>query len=335
MILVTGGTGMLGAHLLYKLTKSNSKIRATKRKSSDLSIVERIFSYFDNDYKSLFEKIEWMEADILDPESILTVMKDVDFVYHSAAMVSFDPSDYDKLLHVNIKGTKNVVNAALEHGVKKFCHVSSTSALGDAINGESITEETFRNPKMKHSGYSISKYLSELEVWRGITEGLNAVIVNPSVVLGAGNWETGSPSIFSAVNDGMRFYTEGSMGYVDVVDVVEIMIRLMESEISGERYIVSAENISFKDFFTMVGKELDSKVPSIKANSLLLETAWRLEFLKSKITRKAARITKDTIRIAQKKSTLSSEKLLSTIDFTYTPIEKSIIRVASNFKNRN
>jgi dihydroflavonol-4-reductase len=249
MILVTGGTGMLGAHLLYKLTKSNSKIRATKRKSSDLSMVERIFSYFDNDYKSLFEKIEWMEADILDPESILTVMKDVDFVYHSAAMVSFDPSDYDKLLHVNIKGTKNVVNAALEHGVKKFCHVSSTSALGDAINGESITEETFRNPKMKHSGYSISKYLSELEVWRGITEGLNAVIVNPSVVLGAGNWETGSPSIFSAVNDGMRFYTEGSMGYVDVVDVVEIMIRLMESEISGERYIVSAENISFKDFF--------------------------------------------------------------------------------------
>ncbi len=333
MILVTGGTGMLGAHLLYELVKKNSKIRATKRKSSDLSVVEQIFSYLDDDSKPLFEKIEWVEADILDLESVLNAMEGVDFVYHAAAMVSFDPADYDKIMHVNIKGTQNVVNAALERGIKKLCHVSSTSALGDAINGESITEETFRNPKMKHSGYSISKYLSELEVWRGITEGLNAVIVNPSVVLGAGNWKTGSPSIFSAVKEGMSFYTEGSMGYVDVIDVVKIMIRLMESEISGERYIVSAENINFRDFFTMMGKELNSKIPGIKANALLLETAWRLEFLKCKITRKAPRITKDTIRIAQKKSTLSSEKLLSAIDFTYTPVKDCVIRIANNFKS--
>ncbi len=335
MILVTGGTGMLGAHLLYELAKKNSKIKATKRKSSDLSMVEKIFSYLDDDYRPLLKKIEWIEADILDLKSVLNVMEGVDFVYHAAAMVSFNPADYDEILHVNITGTQNIVNAALENSIKKLCHVSSTSALGDAVNGDSITEETFRNPKMKHSGYSISKYLSELEVWRGITEGLNAVIVNPSVVLGAGNWKTGSPSILSAVNDGMSFYTDGSMGYVDVVDVVEVMIRLMESEINGERYIVSAENISFKDFFTMVGKELNSKIPTIRANALLLETAWRLEFLKSKITRKAPRITKDTIRIAQKKSTLSSEKLLSAIEFAYTPIDECVSRIANNFKNEN
>jgi dihydroflavonol-4-reductase len=333
MILVTGGTGMIGAHLLYKLAKKESKIRAVKRKSSDLSVVKQIFSYLEKNYESLFDAIEWVEADILDHNSMLMVMEGVDFVYHSAAMVSFNPADRDKMLHVNIKGTQNVVNAALEKGVKKMCHVSSTAALGDSVNGEPLTEETFRNPKREHSGYSVSKYLSELEVWRGITEGLNAVIVNPSVVLGTGNWNAGSPSIFSTIQKGMSFYSKGIMGYVDVLDVVNIMVQLMESEISGERYLVSAENLSFKDFFTMVAHELNAKIPKVKANSVLLEIAWRLELLKSKITGSAPRVTKETIRVAQKQSTLSSEKLLQAIDFKYTPIKQCVARIGNNFKN--
>ena len=333
MILVTGGTGMIGAHLLYKLVKDNSQIRAIKRKSSDLSIVKRIFSYFEENYEPLFAKIEWTEADILDHESVLKAMEGIELVYHSAAMVSFNTADRDKMLHANIKGTQNVVNAAMVSDVKKLCHVSSTSALGDAINGEPLTEETFRNPKGEHSGYSISKYLSELEVWRGITEGLNAVIVNPSVVLGAGNWETGSPSIFSEIQKGISFYTNGSMGYVDVLDVVNAMVRLMESKISGERFIISAENVGFKQFFTMVANELDAKKPKMKANSFLLEIAWRLELLKSKIVQSTPKITKETIRVAQKQSTLSSEKLMKQINFEYTPIKECVERIAENFKN--
>lgn len=325
---------MIGAHLLYKLTENGLKVRAVKRKSSNLSIVKQIFLYLNENYEPLFNAIEWVDADILDHESMLKVMEGVEFVYHSAAMVSFNPGDRDKMLRVNIKGTQNVVNAALEKGIKKLCHVSSTAALGDAINGEAITEETFRNPKKEYSGYSVSKYLSELEVWRGVTEGLQAVIVNPSVVLGAGNWKAGSPSIFSAIQKGMSFYTNGIMGYVDVLDVVNIMIQLMESEISGERFLISSENLSFKEFFTMVAHELDAKAPKIRANLLLLEIAWRLELIKCKITGSNPRVSKETVHVALKQSTLSSEKLLSAIHFKYTPIMKSVERIANNFNKK-
>jgi len=332
MILVSGGTGMLGAHLLHKLVKENNKVRALKRKSSNLNIVRQIFSYYSDNHEELFEKIEWFDGDILDSESILCGMEGVEFLYHVAAMVSFAPRDKEQMIGNNVRGTQNLVNAALVHDIKKFCHVSSISALGEATNGELITEETFRNPKGRHSGYSISKYLSELEVWRGITEGLNAVIVNPSIILGPGNWDSGSPSIFSNINKGLRFYTEGITGYVDVLDVVDIMTSLMESSIKGERYIVSGENLSFKDIFSEIAVTLGVKKPSIKANNLMLGIAWRLETLKSRILNVQPKVTKDSAFSAQKLALFSSEKLIDAIDFKYTPISDCVLRIAKNYK---
>jgi len=332
MVLVSGGTGMLGAHLLYKLIKENKKVRALKRKTSNLEIVKDIFSYYDNDYETLFAKIEWFEADILDSESILLAMEGVEYVYHAAAVVSFDPRDKERMISNNIKGTQNMVNAAIVHQIKKFCHVSSISALGEATNGNLITEETFRNPKGRHSGYSISKYLSELEVWRGITEGLSAVIVNPSIILGPGDWRSGSPSIFSNIHKGLKFYTKGITGYVDVLDVVNAMIVLMESTITGERFVVSAENLSFRELFSEVAVALGVKKPTIKANSFMLAIAWRLEALKSRIMNVQPKVTRDSAYSAQKLAMFSSRKLIDTINFKYTSITESANRVAGNFK---
>jgi len=333
MILVSGGTGMLGAHLLYALVQKDKKVRAIKRSTSNMEIVKRIFGYYNDDAEKLFNQIEWIEADVLDSESVFNAMQGIDYVYHAAAIVSFASKDRENMITSNIMGTQNMVNASLANGIKKFCHVSSISALGEAINGEPITEESFRNPKARHSGYSTSKFLSEMEVWRGITEGLNAVIVNPSIILGPGDWKSGSPSIFSNIGKGLKFYTNGTTGYVDVMDVVNSMISLMESDIINERFIISAENLSFKEIFWQVAEALDVKKPDTQANALMLSLAWRWESLRSKITGKVPLVTKDSAYSAVNKAKFSSEKLVNATKFKFTPINECITRIARAYKS--
>ena len=338
MVLVTGGTGMLGSHLMLALIQKGQKVRAIKRSTSNLDQVKKVFSFYVDNDEEMFAKIEWFDADILDYESLILAMEAAEKVYHAAAMVSFDPRDKYRMISNNVKGTANIVNAALESGVKKLCHVSSISALGQTGNDDSITEETFRNPKGRYSGYSISKFRSEMEVWRGITEGLNAVIVNPSIILGPGDWKSGSPGIFSNIARGLKFYTEGVTGYVDVIDVVKSMILLMESEINSERFIISAENLSFRYLFSLVADALGVKKPAIHANSLLLGLAWRFEAIKSLFPGKAPLVTKDSAFSAKSIHKFSNEKLIKMQNFNYMDIKESVSRIAgiyrSDIKNR-
>ena len=329
MILVTGGTGMLGSHLLLDLIKKGKKVRAIKRKTSKLENVLKIFSYYEKNSSELFSKIDWFDADVLDMESLVSSMEDIEFIYHTAAMVSFDPRDKYIMINNNVKGTANVVNASIEKGIKKLCHVSSISALGHTGDSNEINEETFRNPKGRYSGYSISKFRSEMEVWRGITEGLNAVIVNPSIILGPGDWKSGSPSLFTNLSKGIKFYTRGITGYVDVLDVVRAMIKLMESELSNERYIVSSENLSFEEAFSKLAVALGTEKPGIHAGSFLLGIAWRFEMLRSMITGKTPLVTKDSAFSAKQKNFFSSRKLIEALDFKFMSIDKSIERTAS------
>ncbi len=333
MILVSGGTGMVGAHLLYKLLSNGEKVRAIKRSTSSLATIEKIFSYHSQDYKELLDQIEWVECDITNAYSVHNAMQGVDYVYHTAAIVSFDNRRKYTIIQNNATGAKNMVNAALQTGVKKFCHVSSSSALGDVPDGELITETSLRNPGIRHSAYSESKYLSELEVWRAINEGLNAVIVNPTIILGEGQWNTGSSSIFKTLADGLKFYPTGNNGFVDVLDVVDAMTGLMNSDISGERFIVSGHNISFKEIFEKIAKSLNVKAPGIKANNIMLAVAWRAEKVLSIIMQKEARITYDSVKSSKKLLRYSSEKLLNNIDFKYRSIEDTISRIANNYKS--
>lgn len=310
MILVTGGTGLVGTHLLYDLTRSGKNVRVIKRSNSNIANVKKVFSYYTSDVDSLLNKIEWVDADLLDVYSLMEVMEGVEEVYHCAAMVSFEKKHLAEMMKINVEGTANMVNSALDKGVKKFCHVSSIASLGRAERGEMTSEETFWKSSPENSNYSITKYAAEREVWRAAEEGLNVVIVNPSLILGGGNWTQSSSNMFTKAYRGIKFYSEGTNGFIDVRDVSAIMIKLMESDISNQRFLLNGENASFKYYFEMIHEAFGKTHPSIKAGKLLTGFAWRAESLRAFITGSPPLITKETSRSANRQSSFSNKKIL-------------------------
>lgn len=308
MILITGGTGLLGSHLLYALLKEGNKVRAIKRSTSNLAEVKRIFSFYTDKEDELFKNIQWVDADLLVPESLDKAFTGISHVYHAAALVSFDPRDKAKLIKNNREVSANVVNACLQHKVKKLLHVSSTSALGSSQNGELINEECIWSPDKFNTGYSISKFKSEMEVWRGIEEGLSAVIVNPSIILGPGFWNRGSASMFSNIKKGLKFYSEGVTGFIGVEDVAQFMIKLMNSDISGERFILNSENLSYHEAFDLIAASLKVKAPSVEASPFLSGMAWRLDAFRSYFGVPRV-ITKEAVRASMNICRFSNEKV--------------------------
>ena len=335
MILVTGGTGMLGAHLIFDLLQSNQRIRAIKRSTSDLNTVRKIFSYYSDQSETLFEKIEWVDADLLDIYSIEESLKDVSQVYHCAAMVSFNKKHQKQMIATNVQGTATLINACLHMGIKKLVHVSSIAALGRAEKGEKTTEQTPWKDSDKDSPYSISKYQSELEVWRGIAEGLNAVIINPSVILGPGDWGKGSPSFFPLIKKGMKFYSYATNGYVGVRDVSKVMQQLMNSEISGERFIVNAENLSYLELFKTIAQSVDAPTPSIEAKAWMLNLGWRLAKFPAFFKGKTPQFTRSTARSFLNSHEYSSAKLEEAIGFEFTSVRKVIEEIGELFKRNS
>jgi len=324
MIFVTGGSGLVGSHLLFDLASSGKQVRALKRKNSSIELTKKIFGYYSNDTEKLLNSIEWVEGDVMDIYSLYDAMQDIDQVYHAAAIVSFHPSDQKKMMMINIDGTANVVNACLYKDVKKICYVSSIATLGRTDNDELVNEETQWKNSKNNSQYSISKYGAEREVWRGTIEGLPAVIVNPSVIIGPGDWRKGSSQLFQQVWNGLKFYTDGVNGYVDVRDVSKAMVLLMESDIVNSRFILSSENLDYLELFTMISEGLNKKIPSIKANYFLSQFAWRAEKLRSSITGKKPLITKATARTAFHKYYYSTEKIKKALNIEFIPMPQSI-----------
>jgi dihydroflavonol-4-reductase len=314
LILVTGGTGLVGSHLIEALTNEGKKVRAIRRSMSVPKNLSGISS----------ELLEWVDGDILDIYSIKEAMNGVEYVYHCAAFVSLNPSDKNKLWKINVEGTVNVVNMALEEGIKKFCFVSSTSALGRGTTKEIITEESIWTNNGENSFYGITKYNAEREVWRGIAEGMDAVIVNPAIIFGPGDWKKSSVKIFQSVWKGLKFYTEGANGFVDVRDVAKAMIQLTESEIKNEKFLLASENLSYKYIFDEIAQNFNKKAPTIKAGSKLSGFVWRAEKLRSLLSGKEPFITKDTARTANQINTYSSEKIKTALSFEFIPIKQSI-----------
>ncbi len=333
MILVTGGTGLVGSHLLYDLVKNNEPVRALIRNREKINTVKKIFSYYSDNSENLIQKIDWVEGDVLDLYSLEESFADIRKVYHCAAIVSFNGKDKSELINANVQGTENVVNLCLRKKIEKLCHVSSIASLGVALNGELIDEDSKWTSSKNRSAYSISKYESEMEVWRGVQEGLNAVIVNPSVILGPGLWNSGSGSLFTKAAKGMKYYTNGATGFVDVRDVSESMIRLMDSDISAQRYILNAENLSYKDLFGKTSGAMNIEKPTKEASQKLLKLAAFLDTIASTLGIKKREITKEVIKSSTSVSKYSNEKVKNAIGKTFIPIEKSIGDIAEKFKN--
>src|SRR6056297_1027339 len=332
MIFITGSTGLIGAHLLYRLVQKGEKVKALIRNPDKIEQVKHIFSYYTENPDLFIEKIEWVTGDILDPASYYNALTDVREVYHCAAMVSFDKKDEPELLKTNIEGTANMVNASLEHRVKKFCFVSSVAALGESENGKAVTEDDYWVPSKIRSPYAISKYKSEMEVWRGIQEGLSAVIVNPSVVLGPGFWDSGSGLIFTKAAKGMLFYTTGTTGFVDVRDVVYAMIKLSESSISNQRFILNGENIVYKDLLDKISEAVSVRKPTIKATRTMLNIARRVDGLLSNLGIKKRELTKDLVKSSLSKSQYSSQKIMQSLKMNFIPVQKTIDEMAQFYK---
>jgi nucleoside-diphosphate-sugar epimerase len=333
MILVTGGTGLVGSHLLYKLISNNEIVRATYRRAHKLDAVKHVFSYYTDDVETLFNKIEWVEANINDVPALELAFKDIDYVYHCAAFISFEPDKYHQLRKINIEGTANIVNLCISNTVKKLCYISTIAAIGKNDNTDELIDETTDwNPDSDNSVYAITKYGAEMEVWRSTQEGLNAVIVNPGVILGPGYWKgAGSGSLFKKIHKGMSYYTTGISGYVDVLDVVELMHNLLNSTIKNEGFILVSENLSFKDFQQKTAKALNVTPPKKEASKLLLSIAWRLDWLNHKLLGKRRQLSKQLAKTARSKTRYDNSKIKKALNFEFTPIDTSINKVSKLF----
>ncbi len=320
-IFVTGGTGFVGSHLIrLLLEKGHTDIRALRRSSSKMDLVK--------DFKN---RVSWIEGDILNVPRLEEAMNGVAQVYHCAAMVSFQAQDVAQMMKVNVEGTANVVNVAMFCEVEKLIYVSSIAAIGRNANQPDISEANKWQRSPLNSNYAISKYQAEQEVWRASVEGLNVGIVNPSVVLGEGDWSDGSAALFRTVWDGLPYYSAGATGFVDVKDVVQFMTLLMDSDIVQERFILNGSNQTFQYFFQQVARQLQKKPPTIKITPLLGEIAWRFEWLKSLWTKKRSLITRETVRTSQHSFRYNSQKSENAFGFSYTPFEESVARTAAAF----
>ncbi len=331
MVLVTGGTGLLGAHLLYRLANNNEKVRAIYRSERKLEHVKDVFSCYTKDYNHLIESIEWVRADILDIPLLCEAFKGVTDVYHCAAFVSFEPDKYQFLRLTNIEGTANVVNLCIANNIKKLCYVSSIATVGHTINNEPIIEETKWNQEADNSVYAITKYGAEMEVWRATQEGVDVVIVNPGVILGGGIWHYGSGSLFKKAHKGFKYFTKGTIGLVSVDDVVSVMIKLTKSDIKNERFILVAENWTYKKFLQALAQSVKVNPPKKIANPLLLQFAWKLDWLTHKITGKRRRLTKHIAESLSSKTHYSSAKIVKAMDYKFKAIDETITTVGRQY----
>lgn len=333
MIFVTGGTGLVGSHLLLSLVLKYGRIRALKRSNSDIGQVRKLFLRHHEDGGSLFDLVEWCDGDILDLYSIEELLAGVETIYHCAAIVSFDGRERAAMIHNNVEGTANLVNAALHCGVKRMCHVSSNSALGSSRNGTPVTEETSWIPARRNTGYSESKFFSEAEIWRGAEEGLEVVVVQPSIIVGPGKWASGSSSFFPLIYRGLKFYPGGITGFVDVRDVVDALLLLTGeahfAQARGHKYLLSAENLSYRDFFREIAGALGRPEPRYKASKLMLEVAWRGAALWSLISGKRAVMTRETAASARSENYFDGSAITRAFGWEYRPVKEAIRYTAS------
>lgn len=319
-ILVTGATGFVGSYLIRHLVEKGYSVRGLRRASSRMDLLNGVA-----------DQVEWAEADITDLGALEDAFADITHVFHCAALVSFHPKDVQKMMKINVEGTKNIVNLCLDFGVQRLIHVSSIAALGRAPNRPHLDETCKWVESKQNSRYALSKYGAEMEVQRGVAEGLSAAMVSPSVIVGGGRWDEGMAAFFKKIDQGLLVYPSGGSGFVDVRDVVRFMVLLMESEESGLRYILNSENTTHQAFFGAIARELGVKPPPVRIGPFLAEVAWRVEWLKEKILGIPPMATKESARASVTYYTYANERSRSVFDFTYRPFEQTIHDTAQRY----
>ncbi|MGD1840086.1 MAG: NAD-dependent epimerase/dehydratase family protein [Thermonemataceae bacterium] len=313
MFFITGCNGLVGSYIARKLLIEGEKVTALKRAESDLTLVADIA-----------DQITWVEGDVLDITRLQQIIEEGSTVIHAAAMVSFDPKAKKQLFKVNVEGTANMVNVCLQKKVAHFLQVSSVASLGRSKEKIHMDETSKWENSSLNTLYAQSKYLAEMEVWRSIAEGLPAVIINPSVVLGVGDWHKSSAQLFKYVYDKKPFYATGSVNYVDVRDVADIAFQLLAKKTIGERFVVSANSTNYQTLFTAIAQRFEVKPPTIKVTPLLAALAWRVSKLQHWLTGKPPFITKETAQLSQLTYHYENEKVKQHLDFTFRTLEETL-----------
>jgi nucleoside-diphosphate-sugar epimerase len=329
MILVTGATGLVGSQLLYDLAAAGETVRALRRPNRSRVLADRALGA----NPSLASRVQWVEGDVTDLFSVEDALQGVDTVFHCAAVVSFHPARRKELMKVNVEGTANMVQAALQSGVRRFCYVSSTAALGSASGEDLVTETTPWQPDPGLSAYALSKHRSEREVWRGIEEGLPAFIVNPSIVLGAGDPDAGSSALFGAVRRGLRFFPTGSTGWVDVRDVTRCMLSLAARDVVGKRYILNSENLPYRDVMQAMADAFGVPGPAYPVGQLLGAIGWRAEALRSLFRTRPPMITRETVRSGAEHRRYSNERVCAELGIAFLPVRQSVADHCTTYRS--
>ena len=330
MILVTGGTGLIGSHLLFHLISNGNTVRSNYRTKASIEKVRKVFGYYSEDPSTLVEQIDWVQADITDLGGLDCLFDGVQYVYHCAALISFDPKDFKLLERINVEGTANIVNLSLKYGIKKLCYVSSIAAIGPSIKQKEVTEENEWN-EAKANVYGITKYNAELEVWRGSQEGLNIVIVNPGVVIGPGFWKSGSGTFFTYVSKGKKYFIPGGTGFVTISDVIDAMTKLMDSNIQTERFILVNQNMTYEKLFQKIAPQMGVSPPSKKISKFILECFWRWDWVRSYIFGKRRKLSKAVAQGLYHQKHYSSEKIKSEFDFSFEDMDEAITFCSEQF----
>lgn len=327
-VFLTGITGLLGSEIARQFLEKGYHVRALVRDPARALTSHPHLTY--------------LQGDILDVVSLGEQMKGMDYVVHAAAVVSFAPKDRNEMYKINVEGTANVVNACLSASVKKLCHISSIAAFGrpslkemEKVEQVDIDETQMWVNSGTNSHYAITKYQGECEVWRGTAEGLNTVIVNPSIILGESAWNQSSTKLFKYIYDGRPFYPEGFLNYVDVKDVAAAVLQLIESPVVGERFCVSAGMISYKEFFDKIADRFGKKKPWFKVSANLMGVLWRAEALKSALTGGAPLITKETAKTAQLRIMQKNGKIRETLGFEFRTLDQTLDRVCTFLAEKN
>lgn len=327
MDLVTGGTGIVGAHVIDALLAQGRPVHALLRKGGNPDIVRRILRFYHPDGDERFNRIQWVEGDLFDLDVLRGAMQGVEHVYHCAALVSFDPRDLRPLMEVNVRGTANVVDAALEVGVRRLCHVSSTAAIGMPAPGQAADETLAFIRAKRSSGYAISKAQAEMEVHRGIAEGLDAVIVNPCLVFGPGQAGRSTLTMIERVRKGTRFFPKGSNAVVDARDVALAMIGLVHDGATGERYLLVGENLPYRQLFALIAKSNGKPVPKIPLPTWALEAGWRFEAVRTLLGGRPL-ITRNTARSGSRRRSYDGSKAEQALGMRFRGAEEAVASVA-------
>ena len=324
---------MIGSHLLYHLVNNEKKVRALYRSKSSLDKVAKVFGYYSDQSAQLMDHIEWVEGDITDIGKLENAFEGIALVYHCAALISFDPKDFEKLEKTNVEGTANIVNLCLKHNVQKLCYVSSIAAIGSSVKGKVATEENDWN-ETSASVYGLTKYNAELEVWRGSQEGLPVVIVNPGVVIGPGFWKSGSGTFFIYTAKDKKHFIPGGTGFVSVQDVVNAMVSLTSSGVRSERFILVNQNLTYEQLFQKIAPKLRVQPPTKKLSYFSLEVFWRLDWIRSNLLGKKRQLSKAIAKGLYHQEVYDNSKLGKAIEFQYGDLDKDIAFCCRKFKDR-